>query len=1016
MKLTKKNKSKSRVLSILMLLLMLTGLYTPINVSALSSATIHEGDTITYMQYGTIWYGEGSAGYTNLKNADLKDGLGVRNMYCMQPNLPSPNGEGGGTIKITTIRDSDNTSTDKWNSIRNTLYYSPTYEGYEKNVAGIKSSGYYTGNFKTDSAIAHLAVSYAYDGFSDNCKGWGGHLVKDDTDPAIWQKAKDLANAMKKHSGDYNNSVPDSFKCIYTKVPECQDMVVGYVTPSGTVSVKKVSADSSVTNGNSCYSFEGAKFDVYDGSDKVGTLTANSDGSTNALKLEEGTYKIVESYAPKGYSNLDGDGKQMSKTVTIAAGEDKTVTFEDAPTMDPVNVVLNKIDKETGKTVPQGDGSLQGAVYKMEYFDNYEGTGTATRTWYFKTNSKGRIIFNNDSNFLADKSSPLYLVDGMPQCPLGSVLITEVTPPTGYKTNSKAQLVKITDDGRDTPVVNTYVTFDSEETPIRGGVEVQKVTADTMKQYPLGSSTHKGTTFEITNRSENAVRVDGKDYAPGEVVKTIKVEGDDGIAKTDADALPYGTYSIKETAVGEGNLLTDKVERTFKIEKDGDYFKYDLSNPFANDVKRGDVKFVKVEDGSLKRMAGVPFKITSKTTGESHIIVTDANGQASTSSKWALHSNNTNAGKTADDGIWFGDDGHGNMAKVNDDKGALPYDTYILDELPCDANEGHELITGVEFKISSDAIVSPERGYVNLGTITNDLKPPTLGTTATDSETKGHVSCADNDVTIIDKVDMKNLVVGRAYTVKGTLIDKSTGKAVTVGGKAVTSEKPFVALAQNMTIDMEFSFDGTDMKGKDVVVYEHLYQYGIEIAEHADINDLGQTITFPEIGTTAAKASNGIVDTVKYENLVVGETYKVSGILMDKATEQPLLINGQEVTAEAEFVAEKESGTVEVRFDVDETKLEGKTVVVFEELSLNGNVIGEHKDINDVNQTLEYPVPEKPTPKQQAPKTPAKEAGPQTGDASNIVMWVLIAGATLVIVGRVVSAKKNIKDKDNGEE
>ncbi|NLD18585.1 MAG: hypothetical protein GX666_13590, partial [Tissierellia bacterium] len=729
----RKNKDKSKTISILMILCMLVGILTPTKVSALSSATIHEGDTITYTQYGTIWYGSGSAGYTNLKNTDLKDGLGVRNMYCMQPHLPSPNGTGGGTITITTIRGSDNTATDVWNSIRNTLYYSPTYEGYKNNAQGIKSSGYYTGDFKADSAIAHLAVSYAYDGFNDDCAGWGGHKVKDDTDPAIWAKAKALANAMKAHSGKYNDAVPDKFKCIYTRVPACQDMVVGYVTPSGTVKIQKTSTNPSITSGNNCYSFEGAKFDVYDGSTKVATLTAKADGSTDPVVLEEGTYKIIESVAPKGYSNLDGNGKPISKTVTLSPNDNKIVTFEDQPSTDPVNIVLNKIDKETGKTVPQGNGTLAGAIYKMEYFTNYEASGTAEATWYFKTNSKGRILFNNDSNFLADRSSPLYLVDGAPQCPLGSVLITEVTAPEGYTVNSKPQIVKITEDGRDTPIVNTYVTFDSEETPIRGGVEVQKVTKGTMKEHPLGSATLKGTSFEIKNVSENSVRVDGKDYAPNEVVKTITVEGEDGIAKTDSNTLPYGKYTIKEISVGEGYKLTETDARTFKIENDGDYFKYDLSKPFANEVKRGDVKFVKVKDGSLMRMANVPFKITSKTTGESHIIVTDINGQASTSSKWALHSNNTNAGKTADDGIWFGDDGHGNIAKVEDQRGALPYDTYILDELPCKTNEGCELIKGLEFRISHDEETSIERGYVDLGTITNDLLPPTLKTTATDS-------------------------------------------------------------------------------------------------------------------------------------------------------------------------------------------------------------------------------------------------------------------------------------------
>ena len=114
----------------------------------------------------------------------------------------------------------------------------------------------------------------------------------------------------------------------------------------------------------------------------------------------------------------------------------------------------------------------------------------------------------------------------------------------------------------------------------------------------------------------------------------------------------------------------------------------DLTNEahsIYNQIKRGDIEGVKIGAGTHKRLADVPFRITSKTTGESHVVVTDDNGQFSTSADWASHKHNTNAGKTSEDGVWFGN------SEPDDSKGALPYDTYIIEELRSDSNKGFEL-------------------------------------------------------------------------------------------------------------------------------------------------------------------------------------------------------------------------------------------------------------------------------------------------------------------------------------
>lgn len=192
---------------------------------------------------------------------------------------------------------------------------------------------------------------------------------------------------------------------------------------------------------------------------------------------------------------------------------------------------------------------------------------------------------------------------------------------------------------------------------------------------------------------------------------------------------------------------------------------------------------------------------------------------------------------------------------------------------------------------------------------------PEVSTTAKDSETEIQNSYADNEITIIDTVAYKNVIAGKEYTVKGVLMDKETGEKLLVDGKSVTAQATFTAEETEGTVDVTFTFDGTGLEGKSIVVFENLYYNGFEVAAHADIEDEGQTILIPKIGTTAkdeesnSQNSNAdhdvtIVDTVKYENLIPGKEYKVSGKLMDASTEKPLLIDGQEVTGETVFTPE----------------------------------------------------------------------------------------------------------------
>ena len=326
--------------------------------------------------------------------------------------------------------------------------------------------------------------------------------------------------------------------------------------------------------------------------------------------------------------------------------------------------------------------------------------------------------------------------------------------------------------------------------------------------------------------------------------------------------LPLGTVLIRESKAPESYLLSSEIYvRNITSDGHAEMVKTYKEPTTPEQVKRGNLDFVKVKDSSMARLAGVPFKITSKTTGESHIIVTDANGYANTSSSWNLHTNNTNRGQSDEDGIWFEMDREGNKAtKVDNALGALPYDLYVLDEQPCEANKGCRLLEGIEIAITRDSVT------VKLGTLTDDVIE--IETTAKDSETGSHLAKADEKVTIvdtvkytvsgdhkakvnketviIDDVQYTNLIPGKEYTVEGRLINKSNGMPVMNGLKAVTASKTFVPETADGVVSLEFKFDSTALGGKSTVVFESLKYEGEEIAVHADINDEGQTVTFEQ--------------------------------------------------------------------------------------------------------------------------------------------------------------------------
>ena len=278
------------------------------------------------------------------------------------------------------------------------------------------------------------------------------------------------------------------------------------------------------------------------------------------------------------------------------------------------------------------------------------------------------------------------------------------------------------------------------------------------------------------------------------------------------------------------------------------------------------------------------------------------------------------------------------------------------------------------------------------------IRIPEIHTTATDKVTGDHDGVVAKETTVLDEVFYKNLIPGKEYTVKGTLMVKETGEALVVNGETVTAEKTFTAEEPDGSIILEFTFDSSALAGKKIVAFEDITYEGISIGSHEDLTDEDQTISYPEIHTTAVNGTDGsktmvlgtnvtLVDTVTYKGLTAGKTYVLKGTIMDKASGQSI-----GVTAETTFTAEAADGSTTVTFTFDTSVLQGKTLVVFETLyDTNGNQIVAHSDLNDEDQTVTVPV---------QPENPPVI----TGDDSTPMPYVAGLAAALLAIVAIIAA------------
>ena len=803
---------------------------------------------------------------------------------------------------------------------------------------------------------------------------------------------------------------------------------------SGDFALQKRSSNPSLSDGNGCYSLEGAVYGVYRDawcSDMVCTLTTDANGYARSPMMTCGTYYLRELSAPRGYALSDD-----TVTVTVGAGSTNVAYASDRPQNDPAYAFLQKYDGErsyTAQNLPQGSATLAGAEYTVRYYAGYyssateaQASGTLKRTWVIRTDADGFCAL--DDAYKVGGDAFYYNGAGDVTIPLGTVLIQETKAPVGYLLGEQPVfLQQVTSQGY-LETVTTYNAPIDPEQVIRGGVSIAKRDAESKLTTPLGGASLDGTLFEIVNHSANSVLVGGVEHAPGEVVMTVSAE--DGIARTATDALPYGEYGIREVLPGAGYLLSDEAERSFSIRENGAIIELDGDSAVYDQVKRGDIAFVKVRESDQQRLSHVPFRVRSLTTGEEHILVTDENGYASTASSWNAHSTDTNANDAAvgdggevDEsaldpfaGVWFGLTTEGWTVEVDDGKCALPYDTYVLDEVPCTANLGCELVS-LTFTVSRDGVA------IDYGSV--DDQPAgsiSIVTTARDGEDGDRDVSADTESTVIDRVRYTGLSVGTTYVVTASLMDKETGEPVRDRkGDAVSASRELEAESASGYVELSMTFDSRMCAGDDLVVFETLTdaETGSVVANEADLDDFDQTVrvTGIGIGTVARDAASGtksvvaseaasVIDTVSYANLTPGVEYVMEGALMvvDEQGATPLLdAAGDPVASSVAFTPVSPDGSVEVPFDLDASELAGARLVVFEHLSRDGEKVAEHADPDDEGQQVLVAEPRIGTSAHDGRDGDARVASePQASVVDTIRYENLIEGATYEMVGLLV--------------
>ena len=679
--------------------------------------------------------------------------------------------------------------------------------------------------------------------------------------------------------------------------------------------------------------------------------------------LPYGTYEIYESKESGGY-RINSSWRQ---SFTIRENG-KIVDLTGKPCDEAAiqgGVKIRKTDADLKKAQAQGGAALTKATFAIT---NKSKESVYVDGKLYETDAVVKTIQTDDAG-IAQTSADIL--------PYGTYEIVEKDPSTGYLlNNSWKQSFQIRENGKIVDLTGSPC----EEPVIRGGVKIKKQDDDYKDDAAQGDAALKDSEFTITNRSKASVVVGGTEYAPDADVITIKTDAS-GTAQTEAGALPYGTYEIRETKPSEGYLLNEDWNQTFEIRDNGKVI--DLTGPPCDEkvirggvlIEKRDLELDKNEALGGAALSGIEFTVTNssplrvRVDGENYepddvitAIYTDEDGHASLPENCLPYGTYT-IRETKTNESYLLTDGEPRSFTIREDKAIVKIDSGEKDLVFRDQvvrNDFHlnKIADGTNARMGKTAFVITQLKTGEQHVIVTDRN----GEYKSKSKVNPHTQNTNGNDFVLEKY------AGEDSVIPSEELDYKAGLWFGLGQKG--SEAP----AQDDLGSLPYGeYRMQELRCESNIGYKLLdIRFYLETDQSVEpVIELG-TMTDdveekPEIKTSAAANETGahetqagktttIVDTVTYKNLKPGTEYTMYGILMivpEGETEaKELLANGEPVKAERIFTPEKRNGTVEMTFVFDSTALAGTKTVVFEEVRRSNLVIAAHADAEDEGQQV----------------------------------------------------------------
>lgn len=813
-----------------------------------------------------------------------------------------------------------------------------------------------------------------------------GYTVGDKNSIAVWEDRDQQANIQ------HQATCPGTTQTMaYIKIKGEK--------PKYTVTLTKTSADVKITNGNANYSLEGAVYNVYKADVNpnhdytndpvVATFTTQKDGhATLSKKLENGDYVTIEQVAPLGYT-LDTSVHRFS-----VDGKNTDIPVVDDPGY--IQLTIKKKDSDNNTGIASGDAKLEGAIYRVAYLENGV---TVTKDITINASAVARLsnlpigklkVWEISAPIGYKLDSTVHVYDIKAHQVTSDIYELEPEDFTEDVFKGRISLHKqyetlddlAEEQGAEFDVyLKSAGSFDAAKETERDHITTGADGVATTKDLPYGTyvvhQTKGGNGRQLVADFDVSISEDGKVYSYDLV--NVQKNAQLKIVKTSEDGVIEGIkfrvtrledgYSAEYTTNATGEILTETLP--IYADKDGatkyQYKVEELDTEETFGYQLPDSQTVELSEGEIASVSfhNVPIEIGTKATveGEKEVDPLDKVTLTDTVSYTGLVPGKeykvTGVLMDKETGEKLLVDSKEITAEtvfVPETKNGSVDVTFIFDATGLHGKEVvvFEDLYRENIKVAAHADITDDDQTIK-------VKTPEIGTTA-NFEGEKEIDPLDK-VTLTDTVSYKDLTPGKEYRVTGVLMDKSNGKELLINGEKVTAEVAFIATEASGSVDVTFTFNATGLHGKEIVAFEDLYRENVLLATHADINDEGQTVKIknPEIGTKATADGKKeitadkitITDVVSYTDLTPGKEYKLTGVLMNKATNDKLLIDGKEITAEATFTPKATTGEVEMTFTFDARGLVIETdTVVFETLYRDGLVFAVHADINDESQTI----------------------------------------------------------------